>query len=76
MCNCITEMDERLKSHNTRLSIGFSINMKTRKVREYPAIMTEKIEKRSRQKQAQPIPTFCPFCGEKYADEATSESAE
>ena len=71
MCDCITQMGAMLAPRNTRLSLGFSISTKTGAIHEYPVIMSEKIDKRSRAKQVQPIPTFCPFCGEKYRkDEA------
>ena len=77
MCDCVTEMNAQLALHNTRISFGFSINTKTGAMREYPVIMTEKIDKRSRVKQAQPIPTFCPFCGGKSgADDAIHQAAE
>jgi hypothetical protein len=67
MCDCITEMNTMLKPHNTRISVGIAFNTKAGTSRAYPVIDTEKIDKQDRKRKAvQPIPTYCPFCGERY----------
>ncbi len=70
MCDCLNLVNAKLKAHNTRLSTGLAINLKTGACCEYPGIMHEKIDKKLRTKQAEAILTFCPFCGVRYvADE-------
>lgn len=63
MCNCMTDIDNMLKEHNGRLcaTIALAGNMPV-----YPTIMVEKIVPRGKKPPAV-VPTFCPFCGEKYA---------
>jgi hypothetical protein len=66
MCDCITTMDDKLKDHNTRISVGFLLDRLSGGMSLRPIIATEKIDKKARIKMVEPIPTYCPFCGEKY----------
>ena len=70
-CNCISEMDARLAEHNTKLQVtlGFGRDGSTWLL---PHLGTEKIERRQRKGPALAIPTFCPFCGERYSPDPAS----
>ena len=65
MCNCIEEIDKKLAEagHNTKLETTW--NFMTGMV--YVKIGVEKADPKNRKKPALAIPTFCPFCGERYA---------
>jgi hypothetical protein len=69
MCDCITKLDEHLAAHNSRLQVSF-LNEGGHLV-ERPHIGTEKINKRDRRSMGA-VPSFCPFCGERYGSEAAS----
>lgn len=66
-CNCIAEVNEALKAHNTRLDIpmllsGYSLT--ARKV----AIATEKIDRKKRGNPVTVQGSYCPFCGQRYEE--------
>ena len=67
MCNCIDDLNERLKAlnKNTMLDIPITWSPEARRV----AIMTCKIDDKVRQKPIPVLPTYCPFCGEEYSKE-------
>lgn len=65
-CNCIEEMDAKLVEHNTRLVVTFGFPRDGRPAYVRPKLGTEKIETRKRGAAVLVIPTFCPFCGERY----------
>lgn len=67
-CNCIAEMDAKLRDHNTRLCVTFGFPRDGSPAYTRPTIQTEKIETRNR-KSVIALPTFCPFCGERYEPE-------
>ena len=68
MCDCIKTINEKLVPQNARLSLIICFGGD---ISEYPSIPLEKIDKSKRDKiPTNFIPTFCPFCGEKYAKEA------
>jgi hypothetical protein len=71
MCNCIQEIDEKLKQmspdNNTKLDIPFwTSNSKVDRVR----IMVCKRDEKVRKKPISIQPAYCPFCGIAYNDEA------
>lgn len=66
MCNCITEFDEKLKDVNGRISVTFAISQSLGDMGVRPRIAVEKINTRGKTPPLA-IPSFCPFCGEKYA---------
>jgi hypothetical protein len=73
-CNCIEQMDAKLKERNTRLCVTFGFPRDGSPTYTLPALMTEKINKRNRE-SVLAIPTFYPFCGERYVPKPeTSES--
>lgn len=47
-CNCIAEMDAKLREHNTKLSVTFSFPRDGSPSYTLPYIKTEKIETRKR----------------------------
>jgi len=73
-CKCIEVMDEKLRERNSQLEVGFTFGTSERPGYTFPAIRTEKLNKKSRDKCGV-IPTFCPFCGTKYRDDPKSAEA-
>lgn len=67
MCDCITKMDEHLKSHNSKLQVIFPIRNTGGLAAIRVHIPTEKINPRNRAKMGA-VATFCPFCGTKYEE--------
>lgn len=65
MCDCIDQIDERLKPENSRLLRLWSINQSGGLAMETVALQTEKINVRNRRKMGA-MASYCPFCGEKY----------
>lgn len=64
MCSCIDKVNEALAGTNTRLDI---LNLSTGNYREPRVkIGVLKRDSSSREKAKPIIPTYCPFCGEKY----------
>jgi len=66
MCDCITRINELLAPRNGRLILTFTL---TDGLSDFPTIEIEKIAPRGK-KPPRVMPTFCPFCGEKYATES------
>lgn len=67
MCNCIAEMDEKLREHNTRLTIPIAFSMTGKPLPTMLYVCTEQIETgRGKKKACLAVATYCPFCGEKY----------
>lgn len=64
-CTCMTQIDEKLKEHNSRLQVTFSFGAGSMSARPY--IGTEKLNKRNRD-HCGAIASFCPFCGTSYAE--------
>ncbi|WP_390551241.1 hypothetical protein [Qipengyuania sp. MTN3-11] len=59
-------MNAKLADHNTKLGVTFGFGRDGAGY-TFPHLMTEKVEKRVRKGPALAVPSFCPFCGEKYA---------
>lgn len=67
-CNCVSEINEKLASRNTRLTQALMFGPC-----DHDALMieTEQVEKgRGKPKAAAMFLTYCPFCGTKYASDA------
>lgn len=79
-CNCLSDFNERLKEHNTKIDVTFVIPRNGGPMRDFPKIETSKIETRKRVGPVIAVPTFCPFCGQRYepmpAKAKADESAE
>ncbi len=66
MCNCVEDVNEKLKSRNTRLSQAMVFGGT-----KGDALMleTEQVETgRGKAKAVSMFLSYCPFCGEKYED--------
>lgn len=70
MCDCITLTKEALvrQGSNTELGTSILINRSTGKARTVVEIATHKRDPKKREKPLGMVPTFCPFCGERYPD--------
>ncbi len=67
MCNCIDIVNEKLKEKNTKIGITFSLFGGPIRV----GLLTVKLDRKARQKPVTMLPTFFPFCGERYEKEDT-----
>jgi hypothetical protein len=65
-CDCIETFGEKLREHNTRLCLTFGIPRDGSPMYHRPTIQVEKIETRKRVGPVIALPSFCPFCGERY----------
>lgn len=65
-CECLTDFNERLKEHNTQIDVTFGFPRDGSPPFTRPTISTSKIEKRKRVGPVIAVPTFCPFCGDRY----------
>lgn len=68
-CNCVAEFNAKLREHNTRIVETIGIPHDGRPMFTRPTIRTEKVESRKRVGPAIAVPTFCPFCGNRYEPE-------
>lgn len=65
-CNCVADFNKRLIEHNTRIVETLGIPRDGSPSYTRPTIQAEKIDTRKRGGPAIIMPTFCPFCGERY----------
>ena len=68
-CDCLEQFAAKLKEHNTEISVTFSIPRDGSAMKMLPRIATNKIEARKRVGPMLVVPTFCPFCGNRYEAE-------
>ncbi|WP_018900377.1 hypothetical protein [Rhizobium sp. 2MFCol3.1] len=67
-CSCIETVNEQLSKHNTRLTQAMMFHKAA-----HPGLMleTEQVETgRGKPKAVSMFLTYCPFCGEKYGEQA------
>ena len=69
-CDCIDQMNAKLADKNTRLHVTFSFPRDGSPSQTFPLIGTEKIETRKRGSACLAIPSYCPFCGVSYREQA------
>ena len=74
MCDCMEKMNAKLAALNGRLSETFGFPHDGGTSVTYPTIQVEKLNKRGKSPPLA-IPTFCPFCGEKYCEPSTAAKA-
>lgn len=65
MCNCIEEVNKKLKEKGVRLQSMWAINMLEPDISTTLFCPTEKIET-SKPAKLKVFFSYCPFCGEKY----------
>jgi hypothetical protein len=75
-CNCLDDFNERLKEHNTKIDVTFGFPRDGSPAFIRPTILTSKIEPRKRVGPAIAVPTFCPFCGNRYEGYPVIPAAE
>lgn len=73
MCDCMTKVNESLATRNTRLASGFMLTKDLGGMDCLPLLAVEKVDKRVRKRPTSVIPTYCPFCGEKYPREGDED---
>lgn len=61
MCDCINLVNEKLKDRNLKLSSTFSFSGLER-----VALVTTTLDPQRKKGPALMLPTYCPFCGERY----------
>ncbi|MET4341995.1 hypothetical protein [Bradyrhizobium sp. RT9a] len=66
MCECLTKVNTSLRDRNTKLATGFIFTRDLAGMDCLPLVAVEKVDTRKRGRATSVIPTFCPFCGEKY----------
>jgi hypothetical protein len=70
MCNCIIEMQKALEesNKNTMLDIPITFSSNGQLKANRVMISTCKRDNSKREKPIKLLPSYCPFCGEKYED--------
>ena len=61
MCGCISDVDNKLREYNSALVTTLFANP------ERVVIQTGKVNEKRRGKPMAVVATYCPFCGERYA---------
>ena len=61
-CDCIGKIDGLLLEHNTRLSLTILLTGVA-----VPTILTEAVAPKRGFRPVNMLPSFCPFCGTRYA---------
>lgn len=70
-CDCISKVDAMLAAKNTKLSPALIFSTPVRVV---VTLGTEVKEKKRGARPVSMLPTFCPFCGERYVPAAEGRS--
>ncbi len=69
MCDCIGQINEKLKEHNLRLSEDLIIDIQNAKLSSSLFLTTEFIDPAKKKRGERPkhfFLSYCPFCGKKY----------
>ncbi len=69
MCDCRKFMDAKLAALNARIAVGFTFDDARMDVAP-PMIVLEKVDEKRRGKLPNVLASCCPFCGEKYPEDA------
>ena len=75
-CECIDQMNAKLREHNTEIEETLCFPRDGSPIFTLPMIGTKKIESRVRKGPALAIPSFCPFCGERYQPQPAAPELE
>lgn len=70
MCECIENIDQKLKENktNTRIKTPITFSVKNGFGPIRTVVTTEKIDKSERKVPMMLQASYCPFCGEKYQE--------
>lgn len=63
-CDCIDMINAELAKRNGELGLSFTLSGEV-----FPTLVVSKKDKKNRTRPPLVAPTFCPFCGSKYAKE-------
>ncbi|MCK9599029.1 MAG: hypothetical protein M0R06_08320 [Sphaerochaeta sp.] len=69
MCDCVKDINEKLKEKNLRLSEDFVIDIQNAKINTALFLTTEFIDSSKKKRGEHPkhfFLSYCPFCGKKY----------
>lgn len=75
MCDCGNELNKALGQKNGRLAVALQVTS-SMGLRSRLCIATEKIDKTKRKPVPTVVANYCPFCGEKLADDSEPPSTE
>ncbi|MDO8908884.1 MAG: hypothetical protein Q7W55_10375 [Pseudohongiella sp.] len=65
-CNCIPELNEKLREHNSRIDLAILLPEPGRpKLRSRVLIKVEKLDLKKRREFGLLMASYCPFCGVK-----------
>lgn len=67
MCNCRAAVNKNLVNENAKIAVGLFFG-NSRIDLAPPMIVLERIDSSRRGKLPNLIASYCPFCGEKYAE--------
>lgn len=73
MCNCINDTNKALAKlgNNTKLDIPIIFNARDGlNVAKQCSVLTARIDDHKRKPPARLFASYCPFCGEKYAEDS------
>ena len=75
MCNCISEVEEKLKEtgRNTKLDIPITFSLTGKLSADRVNVATCKRDEKKREKPLRLFAAFCPFCGEAYPEKEATE---
>lgn len=69
MCDCITQINEQIRVHQTELDVSILSGGQKDAVRVHVSTyIPYKVKTKRGQKPTRLLATYCPFCGKKYED--------